>query len=99
MKRLDGTTPQECHNHCIDNQGCVAFTFTFNGGGECNLYEGGPYTKGEGSPGRKCYVMQGTPGISFYNIKIVPGIISIDYTLIKYYKTYYFSGYSMLLIM
>ena len=71
MKRLDGTTPQECHNHCIDNQGCVAFTFGFNGKGFCDLYEGGPYTKGEWSPGRKCYVMPGKPGISFHNINIV----------------------------
>ena len=63
MKDFKGTNPQECHNHCIDNKGCVAFAYQFTGTGKCELYEGGPYTKGDHSPGTKCYIMPGKVGI------------------------------------
>ena len=69
LKAMDRISPKECHKQCIDNQGCVAFAYSFLQK-VCNLYEGGPYIKGSGSrhPGHYCYIMKGKPIVVYYNI-------------------------------
>ena len=45
-----------CHQKCKGTNGCSAFAVdAFK---SCVLYRGGPYTKGDGYSGIRCYDMQ-----------------------------------------
>ena len=68
MKSIHDTDVKKCQQHCIGNTGCVAFSYS-SGSKTCNLYEGGPYTYGNGKRGTKCYIMKGKLGYFYYNIK------------------------------
>ena len=60
IKDLASTSGSKCLKQCQTTPKCVAFAFTPSGiGRECDLYEGGPYTRGDGSVGSTCYIMQG----------------------------------------
>ena len=46
----------KCQEECQISVGCVAFTYGENT--DCDLWQGGPYTYGNGRPGYTCYIMQ-----------------------------------------
>ena len=61
----------ECQQYCIDNTGCVAFTFIVDDCKYCEncyLYRGGPYTYGNGKAGHTCYIMKGKPDYVYYYV-------------------------------
>ena len=49
----------ECEQVCRGNTKCVAFSYKANVNNNCNLYEGGPYTYGDGRTGTACYILGG----------------------------------------
>ena len=61
----DASNDHECYEQCKNTDGCNAFAYEYgnkeyeygNYGNNCNLYDGGPYTKGNGSANTKCYIM------------------------------------------
>ena len=68
---ITSKSAEDCYEKCknyaektIGNDACVAFSFTENEQGNCDLFKGGkdgPYTYGEDNPNATCYVMpQGT---------------------------------------
>ena len=52
-----------CYQKCKDTEGCVAFAFTPENTDNCDLYRGGPYTRGSGRAGSQCFPLE--PG-TFY---------------------------------
>ena len=48
--------PNSCHIKCKNTNGCTAFAV--DDFMSCVLYKGGPYTKGDGFFGIRCYAMQ-----------------------------------------
>ena len=72
IKVFTVTNTLECQRHCIDNTGCTAFSYQNHINKRyvenCNLYEGGPYTYGNGQADTTCYIIKGKPGYFYYNI-------------------------------
>ena len=60
----------ECQQHCIDNTECAAFAYTRWVTINCDLYQGGPYTYGNGKSDTTCYIMKGKPGYFYYSYSI-----------------------------
>ena len=50
------TNLQNCYNQCKTTDGCTAFAYD-ESRNYCDLYRGGPYTKGSGRENTKCYTM------------------------------------------
>ena len=46
-----------CKQQCLDTEACSAFSYQPEVKNNCNLYQGGPYTKGDGRAGTTCYIM------------------------------------------
>ena len=61
MKMIDVTNVQECQEHCVENETCVAFSYEIYNAESCYLYKGGPYTYGTGRVNTTCYIMKGRP--------------------------------------
>ena len=56
---LDTDDLDVCYERCITTNECTAFTYhNDEPGKDCNLYRGGPYTKGSGRENAKCYIMR-----------------------------------------
>ena len=70
IKNLVSTSASKCHVQCQITHNCVAFAFSPKlTGKECDLYEGGPYTIGNGRSGSTCYIMSpGKPIWLYYYI-------------------------------
>ena len=73
----------ECYQTCKGVSSCAAFAFTPSSDENCDLYDGGPYTKGSGIAGSKCFI-------------IVPGtFVSLRRSICHYHN---FLAYSILYV-
>ena len=67
IKDLQAKNVGSCYQTCKDTSGCVAFAFTPESTDNCDLYRGGPYTRGSGRAGSQCFPLE--PGISYALLK------------------------------
>ena len=67
IEYIHASSSAKCQDLCIHKSGCVAFAFEQNdgeGGTNCDLYDGGPYTQGTGANDITCYIL--SKGIFLY---------------------------------
>ena len=68
IKDLQTKNVGSCYQTCKDTSGCVAFAFTPSSDKNCDLYKGGPYSKGSGKSGSKCYTMEPSTVKHFFKL-------------------------------
>ena len=57
ISSLESSSPVACYNLCDTTEGCVAFAYTTKYGKNCDLYMGGPYTKGRSKVHATCFIL------------------------------------------